>query len=100
MANANPNEGSMGANMSIKGTTLYRWGDSFGGKDGMRIIKAGVMDDVDVINNTKPGAELFAPERIKWVGAIDGAGQVDTVSTEPNPLCRGRVSRSFSADLW
>jgi hypothetical protein len=25
----------------------------------MRIIKAGILDDVNVINNTKPGAELF-----------------------------------------
>lgn len=27
------------------GTTLFRWGDAFGGKDGMRIIKAGILDD-------------------------------------------------------
>ena len=27
------------------GTTLFRWGDAFGGKDGMKIIKAGVLDD-------------------------------------------------------
>lgn len=25
----------------------------------MRIIKAGILDDVNIINNTKPGAELF-----------------------------------------
>ena len=36
-----------------------------GGPNGMRIIKAGILDDVNVINNTKPGAELFAPERVK-----------------------------------
>jgi hypothetical protein len=47
----------------------------------MRIIKAGVMDDVSVINNTKPGAELFAPERIQWVGAVEGANQVKGVRT-------------------
>ena len=59
------------------GTTLFRYGDSFGGKDGMRIIKAGILDDVNIINNTKPGAELFASERIKWVAGLDGAGQVE-----------------------
>lgn len=46
----------------------------------MRVIKAGVMDDVELINNTKPGAELFAPERISWVPAVEGANQVDSVS--------------------
>jgi hypothetical protein len=55
------------------GTTLFRHGDSSGGINGMRIIKAGILDDVNVINNTKPGAELFAPERIKWVAPLDGA---------------------------
>lgn len=34
---------------------------------------------VNLINSTKPGAELFAPERISWVPAIDGAGQLDTM---------------------
>lgn len=38
------------------------------------------MDDIDVINQTKPGAELFSPERISWVAAVDGANQVEAVS--------------------
>lgn len=58
------------------GTTLYRYGDSFGGIDGMRIIKAGVLDDINVINSIKPSTELFAPERVSWVNEIDGANQV------------------------
>ncbi len=45
----------------------------------MRIIKAGILDDVNIINNTKPSAELFAPERIKWVSALDGAGQIEAM---------------------
>lgn len=44
----------------------------------MRVIKAGILDDIDVINNTKPGAELFAPERIEWVVPLDGA-QLDAM---------------------
>jgi hypothetical protein len=55
------------------GTTVFRYGDSFGGPDGMRIIKAGVLDDVDVLNNTKPGAELYASERISWVQKVGGS---------------------------
>lgn len=58
------------------GTTLFRYGDAFGGKDGMRIIKAGILDDLSVINSIIPGAELFAPERVKWVKEIDEAKQL------------------------
>jgi len=63
----------------VTGTTLYRYGDTFGGVDGMRIVKAGILDDVNVINNTKPGAELYAPERVQWVSALEGANQVDSM---------------------
>lgn len=45
----------------------------------MRIIKAGILDDVNVINNIKPGAELFAPERVKWVSSVSDAKQVDAM---------------------
>ena len=49
----------------------------------MRIIKAGILDDVNILNNTKPGAELFAPERIAWVDAVVGEeGQVRRISTD------------------
>lgn len=46
----------------------------------MRIIKAGVLDDISVINATKPGAELYAPDRVEWVAAIEGAKQNKAVS--------------------
>lgn len=62
------------------GSTLFRFGDSFGGRDGMRIIKAGVLDDVNVINSIKPGSELFAPERIEWVSKVEGSSDVNAVS--------------------
>jgi hypothetical protein len=45
----------------------------------MRIIKAGILDDVNILNQTKPAAEFFAPERIKWVPAVEDAGQIDTM---------------------
>lgn len=45
----------------------------------MRIIKAGIADDVSVINDTKPKAELFAPERVSWVAALKDAGQIDAM---------------------
>jgi hypothetical protein len=49
----------------------------------MRIIKAGILDDINILNNTKPGAELFAPKRIAWVDAVAGEeGQVRQTSTD------------------
>ncbi|KAI1611591.1 Mss4-like protein [Exophiala viscosa] len=62
-------------NRLSKGTTLFRYGDSFGGKDGMRIIKAGVLDDVSVVNSAKPTGELYSNERIQWVEPVQGADQ-------------------------
>ena len=56
---------------------MFRYGDSFGGINGLKIIKAGILDDVNVINNTMPTTELFAPQRIEWVKAVDGVGDVD-----------------------
>lgn len=54
---------------------MFRYGDSFGGKDGMRIIKAGILDDVNVVNNGKPSGELYASDRIRWVAPVEGADQ-------------------------
>jgi len=54
---------------------VFRYGDSFGGKDGMRIIKAGVLDDVSVVNSAKPTGELYSDERISWIAPIGGADQ-------------------------
>ena len=59
------------------GTTLFRYGETFGGRDGMMVVKAGILDDVDVINSHKPGAELYAPERVKWVAQVEGTDDLE-----------------------
>lgn len=33
------------------------------------------MDDVDALDQAQPAVELYAPERVSWVGAVAGAGQ-------------------------
>lgn len=60
---------------------MYGWGDRFGGEDGLRIIKAGVMDDIGVLQVSKPGLELYASERLSWITAIDSATSVDEVGS-------------------
>jgi hypothetical protein len=39
----------------------------------MKIIKAGILDDTDLINDAaKPAAELYAPMRATWQPKMDG----------------------------
>ncbi|KAF2099352.1 hypothetical protein NA57DRAFT_74854 [Rhizodiscina lignyota] len=60
------------------GTTLYRDGASFGT---MKVIKAGVMDDADIINGTaKPDVELYAPLRTAWQPKLDGSADKQSMS--------------------
>lgn len=55
------------------GTTLFRTGDSF---PQAVIIKAGILDDPEWPNQNIPKVELFAPERVKWTSALEGAAQL------------------------
>lgn len=54
------------------GTTLYRDAGSF---PGSKIIKAGVLDDLDALNKAKPGLELYSKRRVEWVPEAPGAKQ-------------------------
>ncbi|KAG4430049.1 hypothetical protein IFR05_014472 [Cadophora sp. M221] len=56
------------------GTTLFRTGESF---PGAVILKAGVLDDPEWANQNIPKGELYAPERVSWVAAVDGVAQID-----------------------
>jgi hypothetical protein len=58
------------------GTTLWRESPSFGTS---KVIKAGIMDDLNLQNASKPVAELFAPERAAWQPAMGGAAQKDAM---------------------
>jgi len=51
------------------GSTLFRAGPSF---PGARVVKVGTLDGKDKWDVAKPGAELFAPERVAWVEKTDG----------------------------
>lgn len=54
------------------GTTLYRDGGLFPGK---KIVKAGVLDDLDALNKAKPTTELYVKHRVDWVPETPGAQQ-------------------------
>ncbi|KAL6901141.1 Mss4-like protein [Trichoderma evansii] len=57
------------------GTTMYRWGDAFGGKEGMRIIQPGILDDKSVLDNLRPDLEMFIEDRVEWIFAIKDTAQ-------------------------
>jgi len=54
------------------GSTLWRDGPTFGDA---KVIKVGIMDDLNALNDAKPALELYVPERVSWVNAVGGADQ-------------------------
>lgn len=54
------------------GSTLYRDGASFGPN---KVIKVGVMDAPDALDQAKPAIELYSSDRVSWVPEIPGAEQ-------------------------
>jgi hypothetical protein len=57
------------------GAVLYRHGESFGGVNGLQLVQAGVLDDIDELNNLQPQNELFTKRRLKWNPAFEGLAQ-------------------------
>ena len=55
------------------------WRDGPGFR-GLKVIKAGTLDDVDALAKAKPTAELFTLTRVDWVNEIPGAAQKQTMS--------------------
>ncbi|KIV99501.1 uncharacterized protein PV09_08806 [Verruconis gallopava] len=52
------------------GSTLWREGVGF---PGLKIIKAGVMDDLYGLDNAKPEIEYYSERRVAWVPQIPGS---------------------------
>jgi hypothetical protein len=63
--------------LDLAGTTLYRYGDTFGGKHGLKLIHAGILDGLKELNEIRIDAQMFIENRADWVHAVDGAKQVE-----------------------
>lgn len=48
---------------------MYRAGVTFAGQ---KVVQAGVLDDMDVLNGLEMEVELFAPLRVSWVRKLEG----------------------------
>jgi hypothetical protein len=54
--------------------TLWRDGETF---QGMKVVKAGVLDDQEDIEKHVPASELYGRQKVNWVRGVDGAEQKD-----------------------
>lgn len=54
---------------------MYRWGDSFGGREGKRILQPGILDDKSVLDRIRPQLEMFIVDRAPWVSPFEGLDQ-------------------------
>ncbi|RYP13908.1 hypothetical protein DL767_010500 [Monosporascus sp. MG133] len=56
------------------GSTLFRDGESFGDN---KVVKVGVMDDVNALEDAKPAVELFAARKPSWILDVPAAKKLD-----------------------
>lgn len=56
------------------GTTLWRDGQN---SKGMKVIRAGILDNQEDIEKHPPVVELYGRQRVNWVKEVDGAEQKD-----------------------
>jgi hypothetical protein len=54
------------------GTTLYSICEAL---PGVHVVKAGTLDSIDGLDESKPQAELFTLHRVNWVHVVEGAEQ-------------------------
>jgi hypothetical protein len=54
----------------------------FGGKvnsdgelDGVAVVRAGIFDDIRILDERKPDVEIYTISRLKWINPVEGAHQ-------------------------
>ena len=58
------------------GTPIFgRKTNSSGDPNEITIIRAGIFDDMQILNERKPEAEIYTDRRLKWLSPIEGADQ-------------------------
>ncbi|OJJ78723.1 GFA family protein [Aspergillus glaucus CBS 516.65] len=66
------------------GTPLFgRKIKSDGDSDEITIIRAGIFDDIRILNERKPEAEIYTDRRLKWVNPVEGADQFSGMLSLP-----------------
>lgn len=59
------------------GTPLYGFKVKADGDraDDITILRAGIFDDIEMLNQHKPEVEIYTDGRVKWMSPAEGAGQ-------------------------
>jgi hypothetical protein len=63
------------------GSTLFREGATFGDA---KVVKVGILDDQNALEDAAPAIELYVPHRPSWVSGIDGAAQKKNMPDSDN----------------
>lgn len=61
------------------GVNISKVGDHEAFK-GLVVIQAGTLDDQDALEDAAPAAELYVKDRVKWIPALGGVGQMQEFS--------------------
>jgi len=51
--------------------------------DEITIVRAGIFDDIGILNERKPEAEIYTDRRLEWVSPVEGAAQVSGMYSQP-----------------
>lgn len=41
------------------------------------VIRAGVLDDQDILNQCKPVVEIYTSQRLSWIAPVEGCQQFE-----------------------
>jgi hypothetical protein len=59
------------------GSPIYGGGVGEDGKIDSIAIRAGIIDDQELLHRTAPGVEIFTAQRLKWIMPLEGCGQFE-----------------------
>ncbi|KAI5244687.1 hypothetical protein E4T43_03667 [Aureobasidium subglaciale] len=59
------------------GTPVYGTDVSSDKESGTAVIRAGVFDDLSVLQDFKPAIEIYTAKRLKWIAPVEGCMQFE-----------------------
>ncbi|KAJ5184559.1 hypothetical protein N7491_007574 [Penicillium cf. griseofulvum] len=48
------------------------------------VVRAGIFDDVEIMNEREPAVEIYTERRVKWICPVEGAAQVNGMLPIPS----------------
>lgn len=46
-----------------------------GAPDDITVVRAGILDDIEILNQHKPEVEIYTDGRVKWISPAEGTDQ-------------------------